>query len=72
MEVTGVRLAFQVELAQASADEACNGIAEAVRLAGDDIAWSADLTRDGRPLTSCGTLDLVASEPQSGTPDAQS
>ena len=72
MEVTGVRLAFHIELAQASADEACSGIAEAVRLAGEDIAWSAELTRDGRPLTSCGTLDLVARERQAGTPDTRS
>ena len=71
MEVTGARLSFQVEVAQASADEACSGIAEALRLAGADIAWSADLTRDGRPLTSCGTLDLVAQERRVRAADAQ-
>jgi len=60
MEVDGGRLAFHVEVAQASAADVCSGIGEVVSLAGDDIAWSADLTRDGQPLTRCGTLDLLA------------
>jgi hypothetical protein len=66
MKVTGRQLAFQVELAEASAADVCSGIGEVVRLAGDDIAWSADLTRDGQALTRCGTLSLLAhAEPAS-------
>ena len=72
MEVTGAQLAFQVEVAGASAADVCSGIGEAVRLAGDDIAWSAELTRDGRPLTSCGTLELLAREQRSPRAGAQS
>ncbi len=60
MKVTGGQIAFQVEVAQESAAEVCGGIREVVRLVGDDIAWSADLTRDGQPLTRCGRLSLLA------------
>ena len=67
MEVTGRQLTFHVELAQASPADVCSGIGEVVRLAGEGIAWSADLTREGQALTRCGTLALLArAEPASG------
>jgi hypothetical protein len=72
MEVSGAQLTFQVEVAEASAADVCSGIGAVVRLAGDEVAWSADLTRDGRPLTSCGNLDLIARDPQALSPNPRS
>lgn len=60
MEVSSGLLAFHVDVADTPAAEACSGIGEVVRLAGDDITWSAELTRGGQPLTRCGSLDLLA------------
>ena len=54
-----------------SAGPAARRRAEA-RLAGDEVAWSADITRDGRPLTSCGNLDVIAREPQALSANARS
>jgi len=67
MEVVGSKLAFQVEVAEASPADVCSGIGQAVRTAGEGIAWSADLTRGGQPLTRCGTLDVLAKAPAANT-----
>lgn len=67
MQVTGSRIAFHVEVADTTPVDACSGIGAVVRLAGDEIAWSADLTRDGLPLTSCGSTGQVASAPSGAT-----
>lgn len=72
MELASDRLAFQVEVAEISAAEVCSGIGEVVRGVGDDIVWSADLTRDGRPLTRCGTLDVLARVERGSRNDPQS
>ena len=42
-------------------------IGEAVRRGGEDIAWSAEITRDGTPLIQCASFDLVAGAPRSSS-----
>lgn len=62
MEVTGSQLAFEVDVADTEPADACSGISAAVRRVGEDIAWSADLIRNGRPLTSCRSFGQLARE----------
>ena len=72
MEVTGSRLAFEVDVADTEPADACSGIGAAVRRVGQDITWSAELLRNGRPLTSCGSFEQLAREKPTGPPGARS
>jgi len=72
MEVAGGRLSFQVDLAETAPADACSGIGAAVREVRDDIPWSADLTRSGRPLSSCGSVGQVARTAGAARADARS
>jgi len=72
MQVTGTRLAFEVDVADTEPADACSGIGAAVRLIGEDIDWSADLTRNGRPLTSCGSFGQLARGEPAGPPGTRS
>lgn len=67
MEIDGDRLTFKVEVAEESAAEVCAVIGEAVRRSGEDIAWSAEITRGGLPLSRCALFALVAGAPPSAS-----
>ena len=60
MEITGNGLAFLVEVALMPPAEVCRGIDEVVRSTGEDIVWTAELTRGGRPIARCSSHDLIA------------